>query len=101
MGEMIYKIARRGEWEAALRDGVYRGSPDDQRDGFIHLSRESQVDETLRKHFADESDLLLISVDAAALGDALRFEKSRGGELFPHLYGPLPTRLACEVVELP
>ncbi len=100
MGELIYKVARREEWEAALREGVYRGSPDDLRDGFIHFSREHQVDETLRKHFADESGLLLISVDAEALGESLRFEPSRGGELFPHLYGVLLTALAHEVVAL-
>jgi uncharacterized protein (DUF952 family) len=97
MDDLIYKIAPRAEWEAALADGVYRGSEVDRRDGFIHFSRAVQVDETLRTHFAGQPDLLLIAVDPAALGPALRFEVSRGGELFPHLYGDLPVSIAREV----
>ena len=100
LAELVYKIAPRSAWEAAVRGGVYRGSQDDQRDGFIHLSTKGQVSATLQRHFAGQSDLLLISFDAAALGDALRFEASRGGQLFPHLYGELATALALQVVEL-
>ena len=97
---LVYKIAPRHEWEAALRDGVYRGSKDDLRDGFIHFSTKSQVSTTLLRHFAGQHDLLLISFEAAALGEALRFETSRDGQQFPHLYGELDTSLAIEVVEL-
>jgi uncharacterized protein (DUF952 family) len=101
MGTLIYKICARAEWEAAATSGVYRGSEADRRDGFIHFSTAAQVDETLRKHFAGRSDLLLVTVDRDALGDELRFEVSRGGELFPHLYGHLPLACAREVRSLP
>lgn len=97
---IVYKIAPRSEWQAALRDGMYRGSKDDLRDGFIHFSTKSQVSTTLLRHFSGQHDLLLISFDAAALGAALRFETSRDGQQFPHLYGPLDTSLALEVVEI-
>lgn len=97
MGEIIYKICSRQAWDAAVAEGVYRGSADDQRDGFIHFSRADQVPGTLAKHFAGQRDLVLVSVDAASLGEALRYEPSRGGALFPHLYGPLSTSLALSV----
>lgn len=100
MAELIYKIAPRAAWESALVEGVYRGSPDDLRDGFIHFSRKEQLEETRRKHFAGQRDLVLISVAAESLGSALRYEPSRGGALFPHLYGVLSTSLALEVVAL-
>jgi uncharacterized protein (DUF952 family) len=100
LDELVFKIAPRAAWEAALREGSYRGSADDQRDGFIHLSTRAQVGKTLLRHFAGQHDLLLISFRAQALGPALRFEASRDGLLFPHLYGELPTSLALEVVEL-
>jgi uncharacterized protein (DUF952 family) len=100
VSERIYKVCRRDEWEAAVALGVYRGSAHDVRDGFIHFSRLAQLEATLQKHFAGQTDLVRIAVDAAALGDALRYEPSRGGALFPHLYGPLPTSLALEVVPL-
>ena len=90
METLIYKICPRVEWEAALADGVYRGSAVDRRDGFIHFSTAAQVDQTRNMHFAGQRDLLLIAVDPAALGVALRFEASRGGGIFPHLYGDLP-----------
>lgn len=101
MGETIYKICPRAAWETACSRGVYRGSADDLRDGFIHFSRADQVQGTLAKHFAGQRDLVLVSVDAATLGEALRFEPSRGGALFPHLYGALDTSLALEIVPLP
>ena len=97
MGEHIYKVCRREEWEAAVASGTYRGSADDLRDGFIHFSRATQLEGTLRKHFAGQTDLVRITVEADALGAALRFEPSRGGERFPHLYGVLPTSLALAV----
>jgi uncharacterized protein (DUF952 family) len=85
----IYKICAASAWREAERDGVYRGSADDARDGYIHFSTAGQVAETLRKHFFGQQDLLLISVDDQVLGNALRWERSRGNELFPHLYGEL------------
>jgi uncharacterized protein (DUF952 family) len=85
----IYKICPASAWREAERQGVYRGSADDTRDGFIHFSLPSQVAETARKHFAGQSGLFLIEVDADALGDKLRWEHSRNDELFPHLYGEL------------
>jgi uncharacterized protein (DUF952 family) len=97
---IVYKIVPRHEWQSALAEGVYRGSKDDLRDGFIHFSTKSQVSKTLLRHFAGQHDLLLISFEAAQLGEALRFEVSRDGALFPHLYGELPTSLALEIVEL-
>jgi uncharacterized protein (DUF952 family) len=85
----IYKICPASAWREAERQGVYRGSADDARDGFIHFSTASQVTETARKHFFGQTGLFLIEVDADALGEALRFEPSRNDELFPHLYGEL------------
>ena len=85
----IYKICPASAWREAERQGVYRGSPDDARDGFIHFSTASQVRETARRHFFGQKALFLIEVDADALGDALRWERSRNDELFPHLYSEL------------
>jgi uncharacterized protein (DUF952 family) len=85
----IYKICPASAWREAERQGVYRGSADDARDGFIHFSTASQVGETARRHFFGQKALFLIEVDADALGDALRWERSRNDELFPHLYGEL------------
>jgi len=97
----IYKILPAAAWAAALATGVYAGSDDDARDGFIHFSRAHQVAATARKHFAGKTDLLLLEVRAETLGAALRDETSRGGELFPHLYGPLPVALVRRVLPLP
>jgi uncharacterized protein (DUF952 family) len=85
----IYKICPASAWREAERQGVYRGSADDIRDGFIHFSTAPQVAETARRHFFGQTGLFLIEVDADALGEALRFERSRNDELFPHLYGEL------------
>jgi uncharacterized protein (DUF952 family) len=85
----IYKICSASAWREAERSGVYRGSADDLRDGFIHFSTASQVAETARKHFFGQTALFLVEVDADVLGDALRWERSRNDELFPHLYGEL------------
>jgi uncharacterized protein (DUF952 family) len=87
--DRIYKICDRSSWEHARASGRYFGSSDDARDGFIHLSASDQVSGTLQRHFADQDDLLLIGIDAGRLGDGLRWEPSRGGALFPHLYQPL------------
>ena len=97
---IIYKICPASDWREAERKGVYRGSADDLRDGFIHFSTAAQVAGTAAKHFAGQTSLLLIAVDADALGDALRFEPSRGGALFPHLYGELATDVVASVREL-
>ena len=86
---MIYKICPASAWREAERQGVYRGSADDARDGFIHFSTASQVAETAKKHFFGQTGLFLIAVDADKLGQALRWERSRNNELFPHLYGEL------------
>ena len=85
----IYKICSASAWSEAERQGVYRGSADDVRDGFIHFSCAAQVKETARKHFLGQKALFLIEVDTEALADALRWERSRNDELFPHLYGEL------------
>lgn len=98
---LVYKIVRRGEWEAARRAGAYHGSADDQRDGFIHLSAAHQLQGTVRKHFRGQSDLVLIGFRTNDLGQELRWETSRGNDLFPHLYGPLPAELVVEAHELP
>jgi uncharacterized protein (DUF952 family) len=91
---MIYKILSGREWKGALAAGVFEGSPADLRDGFIHFSTAGQLRETARRHFAGQTDLMLLVVPAEALGGALTWEPSRGGELFPHLYAPL----ACAAV---
>jgi uncharacterized protein (DUF952 family) len=87
---VAYKIFALAEFEAFRRDGVFVGSPADVADGFIHLSTASQVDGTLAKHYQGRTDLILAAVDLASLGDAVRWEQSRGGQVFPHLYGTLP-----------
>lgn len=96
----IYKICPASAWREAERQGVYRGSADDRRDGFIHFSTAAQVAGTAAKHFAGQRALFLIAVDGDALGDALVWEPSRGGELFPHLYGDLDLGAVSNVLEL-
>jgi uncharacterized protein (DUF952 family) len=86
----IYKICDLASWSAARPGGVYAGAPIDQRDGFIHFSTAAQLAETAAKHFAGQSDLMLLAVDAEALGPLLKWEVSRGGDRFPHLYAALP-----------
>lgn len=89
MTTLIYKIADRSEFERAAAIGRYDGARVDLDDGFIHFSTGEQLRETARRHFAGKDDLLLVAVDAVRLGDALRYEPSRGGDLFPHLYSAL------------
>lgn len=86
----IYKVLAEAEWTPARAAGAYGGGADDRRDGFIHFSTAAQLPETLRRHFSAQPGLVLLAVDAAMLGLALRWEPSRGGDLFPHLYGDLP-----------
>jgi uncharacterized protein (DUF952 family) len=97
--ELIYKICNQTEWNLASATGFYTGSAHDIRDGFIHFSTASQLAETAAKHFSGQSDLVLITVQTAALGAALRYEPSRGGALFPHLFGALD--LAAVVAVMP
>jgi uncharacterized protein (DUF952 family) len=98
---IIFKICRAAEWARAVRDGAFRGSAVDLRDGYIHFSTAAQVAETAARHFAGQTDLVLVAVDTAALGDSLKWEPSRGGALFPHLYGELPASAALWAKPLP
>jgi uncharacterized protein (DUF952 family) len=86
----IYKLLDRAAWLAASARGTFDGSPVDLTDGFIHFSTAGQVAETARRHFSGAADLVLLHVDPEALGAPLTWEPSRGGELFPHLYAPMP-----------
>jgi uncharacterized protein (DUF952 family) len=98
---IIYKIAPAALWRAAQAQGRFHGAPVDLADGFIHLSAADQVRETAAKHFAGQSDLMLIAYDAQTLGAALKWEVSRGGALFPHVYGPLDPAQALSARPLP
>ena len=90
---LVYKILRVEEWARMQQDGVFSGSPDDRHDGFIHFSAAAQVRATAEKHFAGESLIVLLAVEAEPLGETLRWEVSRGGQKFPHLYAELPLAL--------
>jgi uncharacterized protein (DUF952 family) len=96
----IYKICPASAWREAERQGVYRGSADDAHDGFIHFSTAAQVAETARKHFFGQTGLFLIAVDSGALGEALRWERSRNDELFPHLHGELDLGAVTAILDL-
>jgi uncharacterized protein (DUF952 family) len=97
----VFKILSRAEWTAASAAGGFTGSAIDRRDGYIHLSSAAQAAETARLHFHGQSDLVLLTLDADRFGSALRWEPSRGGQLFPHLYDPLPTADVKAVRDLP
>jgi|SRR5579859_2456547 len=97
----IYKICERPLWQAAEAAGEFRGSPDDTRDGFIHFSTAGQLAETAARHFANQPDLILVAVDTERLGSQLKWEPSRGGALFPHLYAPLSLEAVRWVRPLP
>lgn len=98
---LVYKICSQSVWDSIRDLEHWHGSADDLRDGFIHFSALDQVAETVRKHFVGEAHLLLIAVDPSKLTCRLTWENSRGGALFPHLYGPLPLAAVVEVRELP
>ena len=98
---LIYKIFTEEEFAALARDGVTEGAPVDLADGFIHFSTAAQVRETAAKHFAGAEGLVLAAVDPASVEDALKWEPSRGGALFPHLYGPLRLADVAWLVPLP
>lgn len=97
---LIYKICTAEEWAEAERQGKFTGSAVDLADGFIHFSTARQVAETARRHFAGQAGLVLVAVDTQKLPTELRWEKSRGGDMFPHLYTALPTAAATEVIPL-
>jgi uncharacterized protein (DUF952 family) len=98
---LVYKICRVEDWQGAVAEGAYRGSPDDRRDGFIHLSAGHQVRETAARHFAGQSGLVLVAFEAKALGPHLKWEPSRRGNCFPHVYGEIAARSALRVTPLP
>ncbi len=97
----IYKLVSRGEWNAAKAAGAFLGAAVDLADGYIHFSTGAQAVETARKYFAGLPDILIVGFDAGALGPGLKWEPSRGGDLFPHLYGPLDPSLAAEERDAP
>jgi uncharacterized protein (DUF952 family) len=94
MPSEVFKIMTAADWARATEAGVYLGSPDDARDGFIHLSTAEQVPGTLQRHFTGKRDLIIAAFGSESLGSKLVFEASRGGAQFPHLYAPLPILLA-------
>jgi uncharacterized protein (DUF952 family) len=97
----LYKIVPASLWRDAKRLGRFAGSPVDRKDGFIHFSSAEQAAETAAKHFAGQRDLVLLRVDAASLGDKLKWEPSRGAKLFPHLYCELDLKAVTQVDPLP
>ena len=94
---IVYKVMTSAELSRFQRDGVFHGSAADVADGFIHLSCGSQLAGTLDRHYRGMAGLMLVAVDLAALGDTVRWEKARGGELFPHIYGHLPIEAVVSV----
>jgi uncharacterized protein (DUF952 family) len=101
VAQVIYKICRADEWGEAEQAGVFRGAAIDRTDGYIHFSTGEQVAETAARHFAGMAGLVLVAVAAPALGPALQWEPSRGGALFPHLYGVLTLDAVLWVKPLP
>ena len=101
MTAMIYHMCPAEAWAEAVAAGQYVGAADDRRDGFLHFSTKDQIAESARRHRAGQSGLVLVAVEAARLGDRLRWEKARDGALFPHLYGPLFPDEAASVAALP
>jgi uncharacterized protein (DUF952 family) len=91
---VAYKVLTGSQMAQLERDGVFAGAPIDLADGYIHLSTAAQLAETVDKHFAGQDDLHLVAVDLAVLGDSIKWEESRGGQLFPHIYAPLPLSAA-------
>jgi uncharacterized protein (DUF952 family) len=101
LNKSLYKVLPAVIWRSAQAEGLFRGAGIDLEDGFIHLSSADQVVETVTKHFADQDGLLLVTIDAEKLGPALRWEPSRGGELFPHVYDVIPMDAVQKVDPLP
>ena len=100
-GELLYKVLRASEWQTAQTQGAIAGSSDDVRDGFIHLSTRDQLAGTLLRHFAGETGLIALEIAVDRLGAGLRWEPSRGGALFPHLYDVLPLDAVIRTFPLP
>jgi len=98
---IIYKVVSRDAWRDAEAVGYFSGASIDIADGYIHFSIASQLVETVKRHFAGQANLLIIGVDTGKLGDALKWESSRGGDLFPHLYGVLPLSATTQAWDLP
>ena len=98
---LIYKIAPKSLWDEAVAQGAFTGAPVDLADGYIHFSTAEQTRETAAKHFVGQSDLVLAAIDAERLGDKLKWEPSRGGALFPHLYRTLAMDEVLSVHPLP
>lgn len=98
---IVYKLCSAEDWLAAEERGVFEGSPADFRDDFIHLSAAHQLRETARRHFHGQHNLVLVAFDEASLSPLLRWEASRGGDFFPHVYGPIAAALALRVIPLP
>jgi len=98
---MIYHICREDEWSDAVKQGIYTGSSQDKSDGFIHFSTGEQIRGSAAKHRSGQDGLVLLTVDAEMLGAALKWEPSRDGALFPHLYGPLPLDAVIRTDPLP
>jgi uncharacterized protein (DUF952 family) len=101
--QIAYKVLTADEW-AALDAGTFQGAPIDKADGFIHLSTASQLTETVDRHFSGQKGLVIAAIDLAALGDAVRWEPSRNGQLFPHVYGHLKPQFVigwCPLERLP
>ena len=101
MSTIVYKICTASQWREAERAGRYLGAPLDRQDGYIHFSASDQVAETAAKHFTGARDLVLVAVETRPLGSMLKWEPSRGGALFPHLYGSLPLGAVRWVKDLP
>jgi uncharacterized protein (DUF952 family) len=97
----VYKILAREAWDAAVAQGRFAGAAIDLKDGYIHLSTGAQAQETARLHFRGQAGLVVAAFEAEAFGAALKWEPSRGGQLFPHLYGDLDPALALAVTEAP
>ena len=95
--DLAYKILSRADWQLLVAEGRYEGSPVDLADGYIHLSAQDQLAGTAAKHYAGQSDLMLVEVNLPVLGDDLVWEESRGGALFPHIYAPLPLSATVSV----
>jgi uncharacterized protein (DUF952 family) len=98
---VVYKIVARAAWDQAVALGRFEGAAIDLKDGYIHLSTAAQAQETARLHFMGQADLVLVALAAASLGADLKWEPSRGGQLFPHLYGRLDPALALSVRDIP
>ena len=101
MSNLVYHVCRESEWRAAQTVGAYQGSSQDLADGFIHFSAAEQLRASVAKHRAGQSGLVLLVVDADKLGDELKWEPSRGGALFPHLYGTLSANAVVAAHDLP